>query len=42
MPYLHDGLDAWDQQPDGSYKRVSDSGLSAQQALVRLYGPHGP
>ena len=44
VPYLHDSLDAWSQQADGSYRRVGhrgNSGLSAQQALMRLYGPHG-
>jgi polyphosphate kinase len=38
VPYLHDSRDAWQQQPDGRYRRVSDSGVSAQQALMRLYG----
>jgi polyphosphate kinase len=38
VPYLHDTLDAWSMQPDGSYRRVSERGVSAQQALMRLYG----
>ena len=41
VPYLHDSLDAWTQQADGSYRRVAEAGLSAQQALMRRYGgPH--
>jgi polyphosphate kinase len=38
VPYLHDRRDAWQQQPDGSYRRVAPDGVSAQQALMRLYG----
>jgi polyphosphate kinase len=38
VPYLHDTLDAWAMQPDGSYRRVSERGVSAQQALMRRYG----
>jgi polyphosphate kinase len=38
VPYLHDTLDAWRQLPDGHYERVSDRGVSAQQALMRRYG----
>jgi polyphosphate kinase len=38
VPYLHDTLDAWRQLPDGRYERVSDKGVSAQQALMRRYG----
>jgi polyphosphate kinase len=38
VPYLHDRRDAWVQQPDGSYRRVADNGVSAQQALMGLYG----
>ena len=38
VPYLHDRRDAWEQQPDGSYRRVADNGVSAQQALMGLYG----
>jgi polyphosphate kinase len=37
VPYLHDTLDAWSQQPDGRYLRVSDKGISAQQALMRRF-----
>jgi polyphosphate kinase len=37
VPYLHDTLDAWTLQPDGQYRRVSDKGVSAQQALMRRY-----
>jgi len=37
LPYLHDSLDAWQLGPDGRSSRVSDHGLSAQQALMRLY-----
>ncbi len=38
VPYLHDTRDAWAMQPDGSYRRVSEQGASAQQALMRRYG----
>ncbi len=38
VPYLHDTRDAWAMQPDGSYRRVSEQGVSAQQALMRRYG----
>jgi polyphosphate kinase len=38
VPYLHDQLDAWQQQPDGSYVRVSEKGVSAQRALMERYG----
>jgi polyphosphate kinase len=38
VPYLHDTRDAWAMQPDGSYRRVAENGLSAQQALMRRYG----
>lgn len=38
VPYLHDTLDAWTMQPDGSYRRVAEHGISAQQALMRRYG----
>jgi polyphosphate kinase len=40
VPYLHDTLDAWTLQPDGQYVRVCDTGISAQQALMRRYAPH--
>jgi polyphosphate kinase len=38
VPYLHDARDAWQMGPDGSYGRVAAHGVSAQQALMRLYG----
>jgi polyphosphate kinase len=38
VPYLHDRLDAWAQHADGSYRRVAQEGVSAQQALMRRYG----
>ncbi len=38
VPYLHDRLDAWTQQSDGSYRRVDDAGISAQQALMHYFG----
>ena len=38
VPYLHDRQDAWVQLPDGRYERVASEGVSAQQALMRLYG----
>ena len=41
VAYLHDGVDAWDMRPDGSYKRVAfenpHSVHGAQAALVRRY-----
>lgn len=37
VPYLHDGCDAWDQQPDGSYLRLRDDGPSAQRALMARF-----
>jgi len=37
QPYLHDTLDAWQLGPDGRSMRISDRGLSAQQALMRRY-----
>ena len=43
VPYLHDSLDAWAQQADGSYTRVAPRGkapgVSAQQALMRRFAP---
>jgi polyphosphate kinase len=36
--YLHDGIDAWQQQPDGEYSRVKTGKPSAQAALMRRYG----
>ena len=44
LAYLHDGVDAWDMQSDGSYLPVSQavsqaaSGHSAQHALMMRYG----
>ncbi|MBK1612479.1 polyphosphate kinase 1 [Rubrivivax gelatinosus] len=37
VPYLHDELDAWALQADGEYRRVAQTGISAQQALMRRY-----
>jgi polyphosphate kinase len=34
VPYLHDTRDAWQLHADGRYTRVSDDGISAQQALM--------
>jgi polyphosphate kinase len=41
VPYLHDRKDAWQQQADGSYRRVGTDGPSAQQALMQLHGGQG-
>jgi len=41
LPYLHDTLDAWQLGPDGRSVRISDSGISAQQALMRRYSEGG-
>lgn len=42
LAYLHDGVDAWDMQSDGSYLAVRGTrgpdGRSAQQALMGRYG----
>jgi polyphosphate kinase len=38
VPYLHDRRDAWLQHADGKYQRVADDGVSAQHALMWLYG----
>jgi polyphosphate kinase len=37
--YLHDGMDAWEMQPDGRYVSLRDpkAGHSAQQALMTRY-----
>ena len=40
VPYLHDRRDAWNLLSDGCYVRVSDSGVSAQQALIERF-QHG-
>jgi polyphosphate kinase len=37
QPYLHDSLDAWQLGPDGRSMRISDSGVSAQQALMKRF-----
>ena len=37
VPYLHDHLDAWALQADGSHERVGEQGPGAQQALVQRY-----
>ena len=37
VPYLHDQRDAWELDADGRYRRVSDTGVSAQQALMKRY-----
>ena len=40
VPYLHDRRDAWEQAADGSYRRVGEAGVSAQQALMQRHaGP---
>jgi polyphosphate kinase len=38
VPYLNDRRDAWDLQPDGSYRAATGEGPSAQQALMALHG----
>jgi polyphosphate kinase len=38
VPYLLDERDAWVLAPDGEYSRVSEQGLSAQQALMQRFG----
>jgi polyphosphate kinase len=38
VPYLHDERDAWTLDGEGRYRRVSEAGVSAQQALMRRYG----
>ncbi|MGH8803431.1 MAG: polyphosphate kinase 1, partial [Polaromonas sp.] len=45
VAYLHDGVDAWDLQPDGTYARVNSPGPAqrhgAQAALMARYStPH--
>jgi polyphosphate kinase len=37
VPYLMDTRDAWLQRPDGRYLRVSEDGISAQQALIERH-----
>ena len=44
IAYLHDGVDAWDLLPDGSYARVTAEGRrpahGAQAALMARYAGH--
>jgi polyphosphate kinase len=37
VPYLHDQSDAWVLDNHGTYSRVSEAGVSAQQALMQRY-----
>ena len=37
VPYLHDQRDAWLLDSEGRYRRVAESGISAQQALMQRY-----
>ncbi|ODV11643.1 MAG: RNA degradosome polyphosphate kinase [Rubrivivax sp. SCN 70-15] len=37
VPYLHDARDAWELDAEGRYRRVGESGPSAQQALLQRY-----
>ena len=37
VPYLHDQRDAWALDHEGSYTRVAQSGVSAQQALMQRF-----
>ena len=37
VPYLHDRADAWTLDSEGRYKRVADTGASAQRALMQRY-----
>jgi polyphosphate kinase len=38
VPYLNDERDAWTLDAEGRYHRVATEGVSAQQALMGLYG----
>ncbi|MCY7316733.1 MAG: polyphosphate kinase 1 [Rubrivivax sp.] len=38
VPYLHDEADAWLLDSEGRYRRLAQSGASAQQALMQRYG----
>jgi polyphosphate kinase len=38
VPYLHDERDAWELGPEGGYRRVSETGVSAQRALMQRFG----
>ena len=37
VPYLHDQRDAWTLDAEGRYARVSEQGVSAQQALMQRF-----
>ncbi|MEP6504369.1 MAG: polyphosphate kinase 1 [Betaproteobacteria bacterium] len=37
VPYLRDALDAWTLDGEGRYRRVAETGISAQQALMQRY-----
>ena len=37
VPYLHDRRDAWVQDSDGHYRRLAETGVSAQAALAARY-----
>ncbi len=37
VPYLRDRVDAWEQQPDGRYRRIDPVGPGAQSALMHRY-----
>ncbi len=37
VPYLHDESDAWTLDAQGQYRRVSDTGVSAQRALMQRF-----
>ncbi len=41
VPYLHDQRDAWELDAEGRYRRVADSGVSAQQALMQRFSLAG-
>ena len=38
VPYLLDEIDAWTLDSVGNYRRVSETGVSAQRALAQRYG----
>jgi polyphosphate kinase len=41
VPDLHATRDAWLLAGEGRYRRVSDRGVSAQQALLQRFGAEG-
>ena len=41
VPYLHDQRDAWELDADGRYRRVAETGVSAQQALLQRFSVQG-